>query len=85
MHIKHLQKADTLLKRLQSLDKEIIQIEKYAIKIKYMNQDIHLSLSHEKALEEKAIMDEDGSLHRSMFSSMFMGGLIGMDYNRKPA
>lgn len=81
MHIKHLQKADTLLKRLQSLDKEIVQIEKYAFKIKDLHKDISLSLSHAKALEEKVIMDEDGSLPSS-FSGGFMGGLIGIDWNR---
>lgn len=85
MHIKHLQKADTLLKRLQSLDKEIIQIEKYAFKIKDTHHEIHMVLSHSKSEEEKAILDEDGSLSRSPFHSLMMGGLISWDYNRKPA
>lgn len=85
MHIKHLQKADTLLKRLQSLDKEIIQIEKYAFKIKDTHHEIHLAISHEKVSEEKVTFDEDGSLLRSPLHSFLMGGLIGMDYNRQPA
>lgn len=81
MHIKYLQKADTLLKRLQSLDKEIIQIEKYAQKVKDMHQDIQLSLSHEKADYEKIIIDEDGSLPAIAFNP-FLGGLIGYGHNR---
>lgn len=81
MHIKHLQKADKLLKRLQSLDKEIIQIEQYAHKIKDMHQDICLSLFHEKGLSQESIMDNDGSLTVESFHRPFSGGILGMIHN----
>jgi len=62
MHIKHLKKANDQLKRLEALDKEIREIERYALKIKDNPLEITLQLSFEKPKVESGVIDADGNL-----------------------
>lgn len=79
MHIKELKKVGPLLQRIEVLDKDIVQIERYANKIKDIHVVIQLELSHKNTEKEKSVQfDDDGSIvsARSFFHSMYMPGLI---------
>lgn len=53
MHIKSLQKANSLLEKLRALDIEIISIGKYANTIQAAHLNIFLNMSHNKQVYEE--------------------------------
>lgn len=71
MHIKELKKANSLLARLEELDKEIIGIEKYGQLIMDQHMQINLKLSHSNPQSCTVQLDEDGSLELDGLRRMF--------------
>ena len=64
MNIKTLEKASKIIEQIKKLDAEIIELDKYAMKLINSNSEINLTLSFDKENNEsdKVNFDEDGSL-----------------------
>lgn len=86
MTIKQLEKASKIIEKIKKLDDEIIELDKYAMKLINSNSEISLTLSFDKENKEsdKVSFDEDGSLisqprmeYISPFS-MFQNTMFGL-------
>lgn len=78
MKIKDLQNAADLIKRYESLESEIKDLTKFAIKVKDKSISLKLNLSYEKPKGETVRLDDDGSIIiDSPVSYSPLSGLLG--------
>lgn len=85
MKIKDLQQSADLIKRLEVLENELNDLQKFALKVKDKSITLKLNLSYENPASESVRFDEDGSMTIGLDHSYFpSGGLMGFLGRRNP-